>query len=107
MTISDLETIHQAVRDARAEWFNIGLELGLSIFKLNKIEGLHDRRVDECFSEMLTVWLQQLDPPPTWSALIGALRSPTVRYKELAKHLKSEVTDSDPAIEVQVGEFIG
>ena len=107
MTISDLETVCKAVRDARAEWFNIGLELGLNIFKLNKIEELNHRRVDECFSEMLTVWLQHLDPPPTWSALIGALQSPTVRYKELAKQLKSEVTDSDPATEVQVGEFIG
>ena len=106
LIISDLETVHDAVRDARLEWFNIGLELGLSMSDLYMIKGSHRNRVDQCFSEMLTLWLQR-DPSPTWSALIGALQSPAVRYNELAKRVEREVIDSGPATEVQVGEFIG
>ena len=74
---------------------------------LNAIKASHCNSVELCFSEMLTVWLRQGDPPPTWSALAGALRSPTVRCEELAKHVESEVTDSGLATEVQVGELIG
>ena len=46
---------------------------------------------------MLKVWLRRSDPPPTWSALIDALQSPTVGHKELAEYVKS----------VHVGKFIG
>ena len=107
MTISNLKTVRKAVWDARAKWFNIGRELGLSMSNLQAIEVSYNR-VEQCFSEMLTLWLQ-FDPYPTWSALVDALQSPTVGCKELhvPKHLKSEVTDLGPATEVQVGEFIG
>ena len=104
MTISDLKTVRKAVWDARAKWFDIGCVLGMSVSNLDEIKVSYRNRADQCFSEMLTLWLQ-LDPPPTWSALVDALHS--VGCAKLTRHLESEVTNSGPATEVQVGEFIG
>ena len=56
---------------------------------------------------MLALWLKQVDPPPTWSALVAALQDPTIEEGALAKQVESkyvhqrsktsDVTDSGPA----------
>ena len=107
LTIRDLRTVRKAVWEAHQRWFDIGLKLDLSMSDLNAIKASHCNSVELCFSEMLTIWLKQVDPAPTWSALVGALQLPTVGYEELAKRVESEVTELGPATEVQVGEFIG
>ena len=105
MTIDDLRTVRDAIWDGRAKWKVLGIELHLPVSDLDVIkEDYFD--IGRQFTEMLALWLQ-LDSPPTWSALIDALRSPTVGCEELAKRVEREVTDSGPATEVQVGEFIG
>ena len=89
-------TICDAVWDARLKWFDIGLELGLIVTDLDVIEASHRNSVARYFPEMLKLWLRH-DTHSTWSALVDALRSPTVGHKELAEYIKS----------VYVGEFIG
>ena len=96
MTASDLKTVRKALWEARQEWFKIGRELHLSMSDLDAIKASYNS-IELCFTEMLHLWLKQVDPHPTWSALIDALRSPTVKNEELAEHVKS----------VQEGEFIG
>ena len=39
---------------------------------------------DECYTEMLKVWLRRVHPQPTWSALSDALKSPSVGCGDLA-----------------------
>ena len=102
-----MRTVLDAVWNARQRWFDIGLELDLSVSDLNAIKISNDNNIYKCFHKMLIVWLRRGDPPPTWSALVGTLRSPTVGYEELAKRVESDFTDSDSATEVQIGEFIG
>ena len=43
----------------------------------------------ELMREMLKHWLKTaVDPPPTWEAVIAALRSPTVDKKKVAEQLE-------------------
>jgi hypothetical protein len=53
-------------------WKSIGTLLGVSKPVLDKIksdeEGANDR-----LQEMLSEWLKQIDPPPTWTALAAAV----------------------------------
>ena len=113
LTIDDLRSVQRAIWDARSCWYNIGLKLGLDPDTLGAIRMDKRDNIDNCFTEMLTHWLRQVNPPHTWSALADALRSPTVGYKELliAEQVESmyvaDVSDSGPATEIQEGEFIG
>ena len=46
--------------------------------------------VDDCFTEMLSHWLSQPSPPPTWSALAKALTSPVIRRSDIAGTIKPD-----------------
>ena len=111
LTSRDLRTVRRAVWDARTKWMDIGLELDLNMSDLAAIEAVHRADIGRCFIEMLTVWLKQVDPPPTWTALVAALQDPVIGCGDLAEQVESKyvsgVTDSDPATENQEGEFIG
>ena len=115
MTSKDLKTVRKAVWDARTKWMDIGIELDLSMPDLAAIEAAHRSDIGRCFIEMLTLWLKQVDPPPTWSALVAALKDPIIGYGDLAEQVESkyvhqssktsDVTDSGPATKSQEGEF--
>ena len=104
--------------DARCKWTLVGLQLDFKKSDLDAIDkSTNNRSVDDCFVEMLTKWLQRGDPraPSTWSALIAALKGPTVDLQDLANkverkflHSSSNVSNtagSDPAKET-TGEYI-
>ena len=57
---------------------------------LEPIEMTKKGAVDECFIEMLTLWLRRADPPPTWSALVAALKRRMVGFQDLAKQVESK-----------------
>ena len=51
---------------------------------------------DECLPEMLDHWLKQVDPPPSWEALAGALKSTPVGEGVLAEQIRQKYcTKSD------------
>jgi hypothetical protein len=111
LTIDDLRTVQRDVWEARTKWYNIGLELDVDFSTLDAIRR-DNYDIDSCFTEMLTMWLKRVNPPPTWSAMVEALRSPTVGYEHLTEHVSpseyvSDVTDSGPTTESQEGGFIG
>ena len=75
---------------SRANWYNIGLELGipyttLDCFKQNDTDQLVLLR------EVMKHWLKTVvDPRPTWETVVTALRSPLVNEKDVAKQLESK-----------------
>ena len=93
----------------------IGLLLDLKWSNLTAIEAQH-RDIERCLTEMLTLWLKQVDPPPTWSSLVAALQHHTIGEGALAEQVESkyihqcsktsDVTKSGPEIKSQEGEFI-
>ena len=105
LTIEDLKTVKKAVWSARTKWKDIGLELDISQTDLDAIEAVHRSDIGRCFIEMLTLWLKQVDPPPTWTALVAALQDPTIEEGGLAEEIESKfvhlnssnTTDTGPA----------
>ena len=87
MAITDLKTVRAAVWEARTDWMNIGIELNLIKTDLDAIKVTEGGNLGNCLTEMLTLWLKQVDPPPTWSSLVTALNQPTIGHQQLAKQI--------------------
>ena len=112
LTIGDLKTVKKAVWSARTRWKDIGLELDIIQTDLDAIEAVHRSDIGRCLTEMLALWLKQVDPPPTWTAMVAALQDPTIGEGELAKELESkfvhpdsnDTTDAGPAPKRRRGE---
>ena len=89
LSIDDLQKIQNAAWEARAKWYNIGLELKIDAGTLDVIDRDSDR-TDDQFRHMLSIWLRRDQPRPTRSLLARALRSPTVRYEHLAEQILTQ-----------------
>ena len=50
---------------------------------------------DECFRELLSKWLKQGDPKPTWASLAIALKSQTVKFEQLSKDVQKNHLSCD------------
>ena len=70
-----------------ADWEDIGLALELKEGQLSAIRSDHHES-NKCFREMLKLWLKQIEPPPTWSAIIEAVR--ILQYESLAEELRKK-----------------
>ena len=69
-------------------WEDIGLQLQLSpnILEIIKKDNPGDCRA--CLREMLKEWMKQLEPPPSWRAIVTAIEF--CSYHHLARKLKRE-----------------
>ena len=76
--------------EARTKWFHIGIQLDMEIAHLNAIRNKYRDEADFCFTEMLTDWLKRMNPPPTWEALVDALKSQMVGYEQLADTIEKK-----------------
>ena len=87
LSLNDLWRVQNSVWEARTKWYNLGLGLGITADSLDAIELVNVKTPDRCFRAMLTQWLRQDSPKPTWRALIEALRSPSVDESVLAQDI--------------------
>ena len=67
-----LKNILRCIRPMRANWMTIGVYLEVDTGTLKAIKADNDH-VEDRLTEMITVWLDRVSPPPTWSALADAL----------------------------------
>ena len=88
LSTKDLRKVQRAAWDARAKWYNVGLELDIDPGTLDTIKRDNDNS-DDRFRAMLMTWLKMVEPKPTWEALAEALRSPTVGCGHLADLIQS------------------
>ena len=91
LACEDLKEVMGALDEARAEWYNIGIELDLSVQTLETIRSkfLND---DDRLREMCIDWLRRIDLRPSWTALTKVLESPFVQEGRLA-HLAQKLRD--------------
>ena len=82
--LNDLNIVFQTIYDADMHWYDIGLQLGLSVPDLKRITADNGRQQDR-LRETLILWLKRVDPAPTWTRLVDALKSQTVKEYQLAK----------------------
>ena len=62
----------------------------MKVTDLDAIEENNRGNVEKCFSKMLILWLRRVNPPPTWSAMVEALKEPTVGLEDLAEEVESK-----------------
>ena len=82
LTTSDLSIVQDAVLDAEAKWYEIGLQLSVPSSSLDSISTDGDSS-SEKLRETLKVWLKTA-PKPTWQNIVNALRSSVVGESNLA-----------------------
>ena len=90
LTSGDLKNILDSLWEARTRWFYIGIQLDMKTSRLNVIRNNCHNEADLCFTEMLTEWLKQMNPPPMWEALVDALKSQMVGEEGLADTIEKK-----------------
>lgn len=84
----DLVTVLTALLDVSADWYNIGLALGLTPGTLDAIKAPGKEHKD-CLRDMLNTWLRSSSLNCSWEGLRQALRSPIVGQGWLADRLEA------------------
>ena len=86
-----LKAALDSISTLTAEWFNLGVALGLSSGTLREIQYNHPRDARRCLTEMMIAWLQIKDnSQPSWKSLASALSSPLVNRIEIATMIAAE-----------------
>ena len=87
LTTSDLGIVQDAVFDARAKWYETGLQLGVPPSSLDSIR-TDGGSNSEKLRETLKVWLETA-PKPTWQNILDALRNRAVGELSLAESVEA------------------
>ena len=95
LTSKDLKDIQNVLWDAQTKWFNIGIQLGLDSVKLEAIK-CNCADVEDRFTRMLSEWLVQVDPEPTWDRLVSALKARPVNCKQIAQEIEQKYCTKEP-----------
>ena len=83
----DIDSLYDVNKEVAgvADWFHLGLSLGLEYTTLEKNEKNNHGDVDCCMTDMLAAWLQgQGTSTPSWGALVDGLASHGVNKKDIA-----------------------
>ena len=87
--VDDLPVVVEKLNDTRVKWYEIGLQLGVSVGTLNAIKKDYNSTSD-CLRETLTIWLKTSPSPPTWNNIVDVLRRSTVGEVRLAEDLEQK-----------------
>ena len=88
---ASLRTILDSISTLTADWFKLGVALGLSYDTLKTIESNYRGDAHRCQTEMVIAWLRMKDnPQPSWQALASALSSRSINRIEIANMIASE-----------------
>ena len=79
------ELLHKVACRAMDKWYMVGLELDIEEDQLNTIKYSEPVR---CYTEVFRLWKNRAEPPYTWATIIGALKSPIVGEKRLAREIE-------------------
>ena len=75
-----------ALHSASSKWHQIGVQLDVDT---NVLRSIKQESQGDYLTELLDFWMRNAtDPPPSWRALIDALRAPTVGETRLAGELE-------------------
>lgn len=84
----ELKVLRNELDLIASKWYDIGLQLDFKKGELDNIKADHAHvGVKALLLELLKQWLKRVDPPPSWKALIDALRTPAVKEMVIAGEL--------------------
>ena len=72
LSVTDLPVLMRELHNVRAMWYNIGVQLRVSVGTLNAIKKQYSDPID-CLRETLIEWLKSF-PPSKWGDVVDALR---------------------------------
>lgn len=88
LSLNNLKEVRKVLFPVKAKWYDIGLELDMEPKALDSIKS----RVSDpstCLRETLHEYLERTHPPPpSWEAIVEALRSPVIAEEELAEQIQ-------------------
>ena len=73
LTTKNFNTLYQTLYSAAPKWKDIGIFLGLDQSELELIK-TDENDSHSRLEKMLTLWLTQIDPPPTKSKMVEVLK---------------------------------
>ena len=76
LTIEDLAALLNELYPVRGRWYNLGLQLQLSVADLQRIESEYKHDHGTCLRQMLIKWLET--GKASWESLCEALQCPIV-----------------------------
>ena len=88
LTPDDAVNVVQEIIEAQTQSYALGLKLKLPLHVVDDIYEKHSEPRDRLL-QILTAFLQQVDPRPTWRAIVAALRSPAVNLPQLAMRVEA------------------
>ena len=91
LSVDDLAAVQRKLFSVKTEWYNLGLELGQQVPTLDGIDAKYSSDPPQCFRQVLKEWLKGVNPPPTWQAMVNALKSRTVAQYHLAEQIQAEL----------------
>ena len=89
LRVNDLPVVVEELNDARAKWYDIGLQLRISVGTLDAIKK-DCNSTSDCLRETVTTWLKTYPSHLTWSNIVDALKSSTVGEVILAADLEQK-----------------
>ena len=89
LVAEDLGKVYEELYEARVQWKNIGLKLGLTLTTLNSIETHRHYKAEPSCLDMLNEWLTN-GKNTNWSTLAEALESPMVGYPNIASAIQTK-----------------
>ena len=89
LTLKDLATIRKDTYKSLSKWYDVGLELGVPVDELDRIQRDHGCETKDCHREMLKSWLKGA-VNTTVAALVEALSSDVVGESALARKLEEK-----------------
>ncbi len=101
----DFNEMYTEVFEARAEWYNLALALGLDTDTLDSIKHNNKDECEDCLREVL----KQRDNTTklTWTEIIKALKNPIVGKHQLANKIQTKYTpESMPECVVMYARFL-
>ena len=89
LSVDDLLVVMEELNNIRAKWYNIGLQLRMSVGTLDAIKEQYDDP-SHCLRETLKTWLKTCPSPPTWNNIVDGLRSRIIDEVRLAADLEQK-----------------
>ena len=88
LTIDDFADVQSAIWAARSKWYNIGVQLRLSVPDLQAIDNEPGLDLESKFRKMIISWLER-GQRCTWRALRETLKHHAVNLPGLAQQLET------------------
>ena len=89
LSTHDFAKVQEALWQARAKWYHIGIRLNLGVFELDCIDAEPGFGLEEKFNLMIKTRLKKSEPC-TWRELYDALNHPTVDMASVADRLQAK-----------------